>query len=101
MFQQDGAPCHMAKITRTWFQDHNILLLKYTFSNPDLSSIKTLGHNMKKQLRKNPACTVSELRATLQNIWDNISPEECASLVDTIPSRIKAVIANKGDVTQY
>ncbi|KAF2892993.1 hypothetical protein ILUMI_13169 [Ignelater luminosus] len=67
----------------------------------DLSPIETLWNNMKKQLRKNPARTVSELRATLQNIWDNISPEECARLVDTMPSKIKAVIANKGDVIQY
>ncbi|KAF2892083.1 hypothetical protein ILUMI_14090, partial [Ignelater luminosus] len=66
-----------------------------------LSPIETLWHNMKKQLRKNPARTVSKLKATLQNIWDNISPEKCARLVDTMPSKIKAVISNKGDVTQY
>ncbi|KAF2880129.1 hypothetical protein ILUMI_26040 [Ignelater luminosus] len=34
----------------------------------DLSPIETLWRNIKKQLRKNPARTVSELRATLQNI---------------------------------
>ncbi|KAF2883961.1 hypothetical protein ILUMI_22219 [Ignelater luminosus] len=63
----------------------------------DLSPIETLWNNMKKQLRKNPARTVSELRAPLPNIWDNISPEKCARLVDRMPSKIKAVIANKGN----
>lgn len=101
MFQQDGAPCHTAKIVKTWFQEHNIPVLKWTSSSPDLSPIETLWHNMKKQLRKNPARTVPELKATLQNVWNNIPPEECARLVDTMPSRIKAVIANKGEVTQY
>lgn len=101
MFQQDGAPCHTAKIVQTWLQEHKIPVLKWTSSSPDLSPIETLWHNMKKQLRKTPARTVNELKATLQAIWDKTLPEECARLVATMPSRIKAVIANKGGVTQY
>lgn len=101
IFQQDGAPCHTAKSIKTWLEEHNIPVLKWTSSSPDLSPIETLWHNMKKQLRKSPARTVVELKATLQNIWDNTLPEECSRLVDTMPNRIKAVIKNKGDVTQY
>lgn len=101
IFQQDGAPCHTAKTIKTWLQNHQIPVLKWTSSSPDLSPIETLWHNMKKQLRKHPARSVPELKATLLNIWDNILPEECALLVNTMSSRIKAVIKNKGDVTQY
>lgn len=101
MFQQDGAPCHTAKTIKTWLQNHQIPVLKWTSSSPDLSPIETLWHNMKKQLRKHPARSVPELKTTLQNIWDNITPEECALLVNTMSSRITAVIKNKGDVTQY
>lgn len=55
---------------------------------------------MNKQLWKNLARTLTELKVILQNMWD-ILPEECARLMDTMPSGIEAVIANKGDVTQY
>lgn len=101
IFQQDGAPCHTAKTVKTWFENHNIPTLKWTSSSPDLSPIESLWHKMKKELRMNPARTVNELKIKLQQVWDNIQPDECAKLVDTMPNRIKAVIVNKGGVTQY
>jgi len=101
IFQQDGAACHTAKTVKTWLENHNIPTLRWVSSSPDLSPIESLWHKMKKELRQNPARTVNELKVKLQQIWDNIEPEECAKLVDTMPNRIKAVIANKGGVTQY
>ena len=34
-------------------------------------------------------------------IWDGVTPAECTALYDTMPTRISAVIAAKGDVTPY
>jgi arsenate reductase-like glutaredoxin family protein len=101
IFQQDGAPCHTAKIVKTWLQNNNIPVLEWTSSSPDLSPIESIWHLMKKELRKNPARTVAELRTKLQHIWDNISPEQCTKLISTMPRRIQAVLSQKGDVTQF
>jgi len=101
LFQQDGAACHTAKKVKDWMLEHNIQVLKWTSSSPDLSPIETLWHIMKKKLRSNPARTVPELRTRLQEIWNSFTPDDCQTLVDTMSRRIEAVFSQKGDVTQW
>lgn len=84
-----------------WLAEHEIPLLEWVSSSPDLSPIETLWHVMKKRLRANPARTVPELKQRLQELWDNFTQCECQELVNSLPRRIKAVIKNKGDVTQW
>lgn len=101
IFQQDGAACHTAKLVRSWFEQHDIPLLPWVSSSPDLSPIETLWHKMKQALRKNPARNKEELMCRLRQIWESFSAEECSELVQSMPKRLKAVIKRKGDVTQY
>lgn len=102
VFQQDGASCHTAKSTKKWLQDHNIPTLQWPSGSPDLSPIESLWGIMKKRLRDHPQTTKEGLRLELQRIWDTeITPEMCKSLIETMPSRIKAVKNAKGDVSQY
>lgn len=101
IFQQDGAACHTAKKVKHWMLEHNISILNWTSSSPDLSPIETLWHIMKKKLRANPAKTVPELRTRLQEIWNGFTPNDCQTLVDTMSRRIEAVISRKGNVTQW
>lgn len=101
IFQQDGAACHTAKKVKDWMLENNISLLKWTSSSPDLSPIETLWHIMKKKFRSQPARTVPELRARLQEIWNSFTADDCQTLVNTMLRRIEAVISRKGDVTQW
>lgn len=101
IFQQDGASCHTAKSTKKWFGENNIKVLSHPSSSPDLNPIETLWHKMKQHLRNSPQRTIPQLRTKLQEIWDNFTPELCASLVNTMPDRVQAVIRAKGDVTPY
>lgn len=100
-FQQDGASCHTAKRNMSWLREHNIPVLSWPANSPDLSPIETLWGKMKKELRTNPAKNLRELKQKIQEVWDGITPEFCYNLVETLPSRIAAVIKNKGDVTQW
>lgn len=70
IFQHDGAPCHKAKRVKSWMSENNIPLLDWASSSADLSLIKTLWNQMKKQVRKHPARTIQELRDRLQEIWN-------------------------------
>lgn len=101
IFQQDGAPCHTAKVTKKWFGDHDIKVLSWPSSSPDLNVIETLWHQMKKSLRNDPKRTVPALKEKITQIWNSFTPEYCKTLVDSMPKRIRAVIAAKGDVTSY
>lgn len=101
VFQQDGASCHTAKSTKKWFGNNNIKVLSHPSSSPDLNPIETVWHKMKQYLRNHPQRNLSQLRTTLQEIWDNFSPKICETLVDTMPARVQAVVKAKGDVTSY
>lgn len=95
IFQQDGASCHTAKQNMKWLREHNIPVLTWPANSPDLSPIESLWGKMKKELRTNPAKNLDELKEKIQEVWDGITPEYCFNLVETLPSRITAVIKKK------
>src|SRR5258705_2816821 len=66
IFQQDGATCHTARTTGRWLQEHEIEVLPWPSSSPDLNPIETLWNRMKKILRSNRPRTVAEVKARLQ-----------------------------------
>ncbi|KAH0610558.1 uncharacterized protein H6S33_012085 [Morchella sextelata] len=71
----DGAPPHRAKFTT------NVL--------------EELG-------ARTPKCTTNiSLRAAIEEEWNAISPEEIASLINTLPERVEAVRAVRGGHTKY
>ncbi|KAF2882630.1 hypothetical protein ILUMI_23529 [Ignelater luminosus] len=94
IFHQEGAACHTSKQSLKWLDDYSILLLKWVSSSPDLSSIETLWHGMKKMLRKHPARTIPKLKQKLQEIWGLFTSKFCQDLINTMPQRISAVIKN-------
>ena len=62
VFQQDNAPCHTAKIAKQWFQQHNINILEWPSSSPDLNPIENLWQQVKQKLSKQKITSVGELK---------------------------------------
>ncbi len=42
IFQQDLAPAHSAKGTKSWFNDHGVTVLDWPANSPDLNPIENL-----------------------------------------------------------
>ncbi len=43
IFQQNSAPAHTAKGTKSWFNDHGVTVLDWPANSPDLNPIENLG----------------------------------------------------------
>ncbi len=51
IFQQDLAPAHTAKGTKTWFNDHGVTVLDWPANSPDLNPIENLWGIVKRKMR--------------------------------------------------
>ncbi len=51
IFQQDLAPAHTAKGTKSWFNDHGVTVLDWPANSPDLNPIKNLWSIVKRKMR--------------------------------------------------
>ncbi len=93
IFQQDLAPAHTAKGTKSWFNDHSVTVLDWPANSSDLNP-ENLDERHQTQQYRWP-------EDRYQSNLGFITPEQCHRLIDSMPRRIDAVIHAKGGPTKY
>ena len=102
VFQQDSATCHTAKTVKNWFKAKKINDLKWPGNSPDLNLIENLWSRLKKLVRKEkPGNKRKLIEAIIKSRFHVISTEDLGNLVNSMPSRIAAVIKNNEYPTKY
>ncbi len=101
IFQQDLAPAHTAKGTKSWFNDHGVTVLDWPANSPDLNPIENLWGIVKRKMRDTRPNNADDLKATVKATWASISPQQCHKLITSMPRWIEAVIKAKGAPTKY
>ncbi|KAK3535164.1 hypothetical protein QTP70_004817 [Hemibagrus guttatus] len=101
IFQQDLAPAHTAKSTKSWLNDHGVGVLDWPANSPDLNPIENLWGIVKRKMRNKRPKNADELTATVKETWASIPPQQCHKLITSMPRRIEAVIKAKGAPTEY
>ncbi len=101
IFQQDLAPAHTAKGTKSWFNDHGVTVIDWPANSPDLNPIENLSGIVKRKMRDTRPNNADELKATVKETWASIPPQQCHKLITSMPRRIEAVIKAKGAPTKY
>ncbi len=96
IFQQDLAPAHTAKGTKSWFNDHGVTVLDWPANSPDLNLIENLWGIVKRKMRDTRPNNADDLKATVKETWASIPPQQCHKLITSMPRRIEAVIKAKG-----
>ncbi len=101
IFQQDLAPAHTAKGTKSWFNDHGVTVLDWPANSSDLNPIDNLWGIVKRKMRDTRPNNADDLKATVKETWASIPPQQCHKLITSMPRRIEAVIKAKGVPTKY
>ena len=100
IFQQDLAPAHTAKSTKTWFNDRGITVLDWPANSPDLNLIENLWGIARRKMRDMRPNNAGELKAAIEASWSSITPQQCHRLIASMPRRIDAAIHAKGAPTK-
>jgi transposase len=114
-FQQDNARPHVSKRTRKFLEalaeKHGLILMDWPANSPDLSPIENLWAHLKYELHRQypdmaklkglPQTIKATLQERLHKIWWEIGEEVLNKLVESMPKRVKEVIAAGGWYTSY
>lgn len=102
-FQHDGAPCHQCKLVSTWLRGRNIEVIgPWPGNSPDINPIENCWHQVKCKVAQRNPTSVPDLIETIKDVWVNdITPEYCANLINSMPRRIATVLEQKGQHCKY
>ena len=102
IFQDDNAPCHRALKVQRWYEQHNITRISWPAQSPDLNPIENLWQRMGVLISKDKPTTKRGLIEKIIAAWNHVvTTDELKRLVDSMPRRCAAVIANRGYPTKY
>ncbi len=101
IFQQDLAPAHTDKGTKSWFNNHGVTVLDWPANSPDLNTIENLWVIVKRKMRDTRPNNADDMKAALKATWASITPEQCHGLIAFMPHLIDAVTRAKGGPTKY
>lgn len=103
IFQHDNDPKHTARSIKEWLSEQEFKTMVWPSQSPDLNPIEHLWAHVKRKLNQfeTPAKGINELWERIQEVWNAIDKETCSNLINSMPSRMKAVLKSKGKWTKY
>ena len=101
IFMQDNAPCHTAKLVKSFLQEEGVDILDWPAQSPDMNPIENVWKVLGERTMKSNPKNTNDLWTTLQAEWAKITPEECSHLIKSCGRRCQAVIDSKGYHTKY
>ncbi len=94
IFQQDSAPAHTAKSTRSWLNDHGVGVLDWPANSPDLN-IENIWRINQEENEKQETKQCRWAEGHCQRNLGFTPPQQCHKLISSMPRRIEAVIKAK------
>ena len=101
IFQQDNSSVHTAHVVSQWFDEHKVDVLNWPSQSPDLNPIEHFWAELKRRIARRPIVRNSadlwtQVQLVLDEFWAPSGAAYCLKLVQSMPSRVQAVIRAKG-----
>ena len=111
IFMQDNAPIHTAMKVRLWFETHGVEVMEWPPYSPDLNPIEHLWYRLKELIYKhhpelmqvggNNDKVCEAMIQAMKNVWPEIGRQLMDDLIDSMTTRINAVIDAQGWYTRF
>jgi len=92
IFQWENAPCHTARASKTWMNEHGVQLLDSHAQSLDMRPIENLWCIIKATFSERKPRNMQELRSLVVDELNNITPEQCKRLVENMLKRIQTLV---------
>ena len=102
-FQQDNASIHAARSTLEWLEANQVSVLDWPSRSPDLNPIENLWGWLVRIVYRNGRQfqTTESLQRAIEEAWNEVPPPLLGSLIDSMESRMKAQVLERGGSTRY
>lgn len=100
-FQQDNDPKHCPRVVKSWLESSKIKVLQWPAQSPDLNLIENLWGIIKRAVSARKPFNKSSLWDIIYQEWHKITPDQCATLVQTMSDRCAQIIKQNGYPTKY
>ncbi len=72
IFQQDVAPAHTSKGTKSWFNGHGVTVLDWPANSPDLNPTENIWGIVKRKMRDTRPNNADDLKAAIKATWASL-----------------------------
>jgi len=103
IFQDDNAPVHRSLLICLWKKEHHISSFTRPAQSPDINVIENVWKVVKVHVQKDLSHIKSrkDLIESVLKAWSKLHRTYIRQLYESIPRRIRSVIAQKGSITKY
>ena len=101
--QQDNAPIHTSKLTKTFFQSRNLKVMSWLACSPDFNPIVNVWGVLSRQVYNNGKQfhSKSDLENAIRSAWEELDRKFVKTLIKSKDDRCFKVIENKGNIISY
>ena len=103
VYIQNNAPPHAARDMAVFLDQQDVDVMDWPARSPDMNPIDHVWDQMSVWIRDkdDPSSTIAELNNAVRQAWAAVRAVTARTLVESIPRRVRALLAARGGHTRY